>query len=192
MNLFLDFDSTLVNSNEAMVNLFNRKYNKNYSVENLKKYDFRDLFPEVDALTIHRMFSSKELFDEITFVKNSLEVITKYSEFYNIQIVTKSSEPNRELKAEWISKHIPDGIISGVTYIDMVDSKRSMNMKGGIFIDDHIHNIRESNAKVRILFAQYPKAEWSKIDNLDEVYVVSTWNEIASTLEFYKNIGGVI
>ena len=45
IKVYLDFDNTLVDSNSAMIYLLNQEYGTNKSYEELKKYDFKDLFP---------------------------------------------------------------------------------------------------------------------------------------------------
>ena len=46
MKLFIDFDNTIANSSEVIVDMLNEHFGKSENFEKLRKYDFSDLFPE--------------------------------------------------------------------------------------------------------------------------------------------------
>lgn len=192
IKLFVDFDSTLVNSREVAVELFNEMFKKEFTPSELKRRNFTDLFPSVTTKVIHEVFSSDEFYKRLLFKEESYKLLTIYSEFYNIQLVTKINRKGIAKKAEWISRNISSKVIPNIIFVDTQTSKRDIDMSEGILVDDFIDNIRETNAKIKVLYAPYPKAEECQIDNLDEVYVVSTWHEIGSILEFYKGQGKII
>lgn len=192
IKLFVDFDSTLVNSRETALNIFNYTFGQKYSNEQLRKRNFKDLFPLVNEKMIHEVFTSKMFYDFLEFKENSFNILEMYSKFYSIQLVTKVHREGMENKAVWISKNIPSSLIPTIIFVDSGASKKDIDMEGGVFIDDFVENLRETNAKIKILYAPYPDAEECQIDNLDEVYMVSTWHEIGSILEFYRKQGRVI
>lgn len=194
IKLFVDFDSTLVNSKETALSIFNYTFGQKYSNEQLRKQNFKNLFPLVNEKMIHEVFASKMFYDLLEFKENSFNILEMYSKFYSIQLVTKAHREEMERKATWISKNIPSSLIPTIIFVD-VDSgafKKDIDMEGGVFIDNFVENLRGTNAKIKILYAPYPDAEECQIDNLDEVYMVSTWHEIGSILEFYRKHGRVI
>lgn len=192
IKLFVDFDSTLVNSRETALSIFNYTFGQKYSNEQLRKRNFKDLFPLVNEKMIHEVFASKMFYDLLEFKENSFNILEMYSKFYSIQLVTKVHREGMENKATWISKNIPSSLIPTIIFVDSGASKKDIDMEGGVSIDDFVENLRETNAKIKILYAPYPDAEECQIDNLDEVYMVSTWHEIGSILEFYRKQGRVI
>lgn len=192
IKLFVDFDSTLVNSREVAIEIFNKMFKKNFTPGELKKRNFTDLYETVTTKMIHEVFSSDEFYNNLEFNEDSYKILTAYSEFYNIQLVTKVHREGMAKKAEWISKNISNKVIPNIILVDTETSKSDIDMSNGIIVDDFVENIRETNAKIKILYAPYPKAEECQINNLDEVYLVTTWHEIGSILEFYREQGKII
>lgn len=190
--MFVDFDSTLVNSREVAIQLLNERYDKNYSVEQLKKRNFSDLYPDITNDVISEVFSSDNFYRNLSFKENSLYVIKCFCKFYSISIITKENRASFGQKANWISKNVPSYIVPNIIFVDSGGTKGDIDMSNGILVDDYIDNLRESNANIKILYAPYPEAEESKITNLDEVYRVYSWYEIASILSFYMKQGKII
>ena len=67
IKVYLDFDNTLVDSNSAMIYLLNQEYGTNKSYEELKKYDFKDLFPYLTDEHCEELFASGMLFSILEF-----------------------------------------------------------------------------------------------------------------------------
>lgn len=192
IKLFVDFDSTLVNSREVAIGIFNKMFKKNFTPGELRKRNFTDLYDTVTTKMIHEVFTSDEFYKNLNFNEDSYKILTAYSKFYNIQLVTKVHREGMTKKTEWISKNISNKVIPNIILVDTETSKRDIDMSNGIIIDDFVENIRETNAKIKILYAPYPRAEECQINNLDEVYLVTTWHEIGSILEFYREQGKII
>lgn len=190
--LFVDFDSTLVNSCDVVIGIFNRMFSTNYTIDQLKKRNFSDLFKTVTPRLIHKVFDSDEFYSNLKFKEDSYNILSKYCEFYDIQLVTKVCRDSLSKKAEWISKNIDRRVIPNIIFIDTNSSKGVIDMRNGILVDDFVENTRETNAMIKILYSPYPSMEDCHIDNLDEVYKVSTWDEIDSILEFYRKQGKII
>lgn len=210
LKLFLDFDNTLVNTNKVAVEYFNTKFGKAYKLEDLKNYNFMDLFPEISGEDIDEFFNGDFLFTNISFIGNSREVLEKFDEFLQVSIVSMCTESNKITKLYWIAENLPQfsefyGVETGPR-TDEYNSrwaeseggtwsshdKSSVDMSGGIFIDDHIDCLRSSNAKIKILFRFNQDGDWNEFDNTDEIYVVNTWAEIEDILKFYIKLGEVV
>ena len=190
IKLFLDFDSTLVNTNEVALNILNNKYGTSYKIEELKKYDYSDLFPDVNSMILKRIFESDELFENITFVEYCFDYIELHPDDFDITIVTKSTENIDPKKALWLNENFPSGLDYRVEFIRPYESKSKVDMSGGIFIDDVTDNLLESNAPMNILYAPN-KTEWNTVASNTNLFVVSSWNEINEILEFFVTTWGV-
>lgn len=183
INLFLDFDSTIVNTSEVVLEILNKNFHKDFKIEELKKYDYSDLFPEVNGLILRKIFHSDYFFSKLKFIDGCFDIIGKYPERFRVTIVTKTSKPIDVKKTLWLNEHYPKNLDYTVTFVYPFEEKNKVDMSGGVFIDDVIDNIRISNAKVKILYAPN-STEWNKYDNLDEIYVASSWKEINDILDF--------
>ena len=191
INLFVDFDNTLVNTNAVCVSLLNRRYGTSFALEDLHKYDFGDLWPSLTYREIDRLFEEPELFEKISFLSGSESVLSGMKQHFNIHLVSCGTPENKRLKELWLSANFPH-LTSATVLTDGWHDKSSVDMSGGIFIDDHISCLRSSNAAVKVMFKNFSYGDWNEYDNLDEIYIVNTWQEVKSILEFYVKIGGIV
>lgn len=184
IKVFIDFDNTLVNSNQVAINYFNKKFNKNEKLCDLKRYDFSDLFPEATSKDVCDLFNGNELFDNLEFIEDCHTKLYGIRKFIDVDVVSIGSEQNGKLKIEWARKNTT--IVNNITIIDSErHNKSAVDMSDGVFIDDHIECLRSSNAKIKILYRFNQDGDWNKYDNIDKVYIVNTWDEIIEILKFY-------
>jgi len=162
LKLFIDFDSTIVNSIEAYVKTYNEHY-EDYegfipATTNIKQYDFKDQCPLVSNPLL--LFKSLEFFNYLNFINDNTKIILELlQEKFNIAIVTIGTPKNIQLKTEWISKNLPFIEKCYLIYDNPKDKKcimdkSSINMTGGIIIDDMIDNLNSSNATQKYIFGK--------------------------------------
>lgn len=185
MNLYVDFDNTIVNSSEVIVKMLNEQFGENKDYRKLRKYDFKDLFPNCSYWDIEKYFESDKMFEQLELYPESYNTLNSFKDkFENITIVTIGTEDNIEKKR----KFIKDKFSFNIDLIGIENhgrsNKSSVDMRDGVFIDDHVDCLHSSNAKVKILIKTSENAEWSKIEPNDDIYVVSNWYEIYSILDF--------
>ena len=160
MKLFIDFDNTIANSSEVIVDMLNEHFDKNENFEKLRKYDFSDLFPECSYWDIEKFF------DEIS-------------------IVTIGTKDNLENKKRFLKENNLELTFYGIENNGRSD-KSSVDMHNGVFIDDHIGCLHSSNAKIKILMKNVENGEWNKVEPNDDIYVVNNWYEVYSIFDFIK------
>lgn len=163
--LYIDFDNTLVNSSEAICELYNRYYNhfSNFTPARwweVNKYNFTDECPLMTSSELDELFDSEEFFNVVEFMPHASITTLELSFKYDIYIVTMGTPKNLELKQKWINKHM--GYIRGFIGIDdsqFVD-KSCVDLSDGIHIDDVSKMLWTSNARRRICFGDV--CEWNK------------------------------
>lgn len=185
MNLYVDFDNTIVNSSEVIVKMLNEQFGENKDYRKLRKYDFRDLFPNCSYWDIEKYFESDKMFEQLELYPESYNTLNSFKDkFENITIVTIGTEDNIEKKR----KFIKDKFSFNINLIDIENhgrsNKSSVDMRDGVFIDDHVDCLHSSNAKIKILIKTNENAEWSKIEPNEDIYVVNNWYEVYSILDF--------
>lgn len=191
IKLYLDFDNTIVNTNEVAIDYFNKKFGTSKDIRKLKKYNFKDLFESLTDKEIQKFFSSDYLYKNITFLESCYDKLYSIRNYIDAHVVTICCNENIGYKTDWISENMP--IVSKTTCVVKGNNdKSSIDMSDGIFIDDHIECLRSSNAKIKILYKYWQDTEWNEYDNLDEVYVVNSWDEITEILKFYIENGEVL
>lgn len=186
MKLFIDFDNTIANSSEVIVDMLNEHYDKNENFEKLRKYDFSDLFPECSYWDIEKFFNSDEMFERLKIFPNMIETVDAFKDFFDeISIVTIGTKDNLENKKRFLKENNLELTFYGIENNGRSD-KSSVDMHNGVFIDDHIGCLHSSNAKIKILMKNVENGEWNKVEPNDDIYVVNNWYEVYSIFDFIK------
>lgn len=186
MKLFIDFDNTIANSSEVIVDMLNEHFGKNENFEKLRKYDFSDLFPECSYWDIEKFFNSDEMFERLKIFPNMIETVGAFKDFFDeISIVTIGTKDNLENKKRFLKENNLELTFYGIENNGRSD-KSSVDMHNGVFIDDHIGCLHSSNAKIKILMKNVENGEWNKVEPNDDIYVVNNWYEVYSIFDFIK------
>lgn len=186
MKLFIDFDNTIANSSEVIVDMLNEHFDKNENFEKLRKYDFSDLFPECSYWDIEKFFNSDEMFERLKIFPNMIETVDAFKDFFDeISIVTIGTKDNLENKKRFLKENNLELTFYGIENNGRSD-KSSVDMHNGVFIDDHIGCLHSSNAKIKILMKNVENGEWNKVEPNDDIYVVNNWYEVYSVFDFIK------
>lgn len=186
MKLFIDFDNTIANSSEVIVDMLNEHFDKNENFEKLRKYDFSDLFPECSYWDIEKFFNSDEMFERLKIFPNMIETVDAFKDFFDeISIVTIGTKDNLENKKRFLKENNLELTFYGIENNGRSD-KSSVDMHNGVFIDDHIGCLHSSNAKIKILMKNVENGEWNKVEPNNDIYVVNNWYEVYSIFDFIK------
>jgi hypothetical protein len=186
VKLFIDFDNTIANSSEVIVDMLNEHFGKNENFEKLRKYDFSDLFPECSYWDIEKFFNSDEMFEKLKIFPNMIETVDAFKDFFDeISIVTIGTKDNLENKKRFLKENNLELTFYGIENNGRSD-KSSVDMHNGVFIDDHIGCLHSSNAKIKILMKNVENGEWNKVEPNDDIYVVNNWYEVYSIFDFIK------
>lgn len=184
IDLFLDFDDTICLTSKQFVKLANKKYKKEEDWNNINRWDFKDLYPEITNNDIDNIFSSEDFFVDLELCENCLDVINSIKNLVNIHIATIGTDKNLKNKMKWIKENLNiDFNFNGILDTGIND-KSSVDMSGAIFVDDRIDNLRSSNANIKILYKNYHNYSWQQIEPNDNIYVVDSWEQICSILDF--------
>ena len=180
MKIFIDFDDTITMSVENVLRIVNKRYNKNVSVEDIGKWDFSDVYPDIPLKDIVKVFGEEEFFKTLKLKQNVLPVLRKYTKYNDVIIVSKTDMTAMQRKNAWINEHIKSfGISLRFVGIMLKSSKGILDMSDGIMIDDNATFLNETNAKYKILYKNN-----RKFDELQEWdgYTVSSWKELNTLL----------
>jgi 5'(3')-deoxyribonucleotidase len=154
-DLFVDFDGTIANTILAVTELYNEdfKYYKKFKPilwHQIETWDFLECKcanPEY----INTYFNQPRFFEKLKFMENAKEILEKFIERFNIQIVSMGYSPNIRGKNIWIKENNPFANFIGVNFKEY-DDKAHIDMSGGILIEDSAKNLETSNADVKICY----------------------------------------
>lgn len=182
--VYVDFDNTIVESNQKVIEILNDKYGLNKSEDDLEDYGYTSIAPitEEEKLGI---FESDEFFSNLKFKSDFLKVLNKYDGKVKFVITTKGTAENLKKKEQWIKENIP-GNISFVGITNNSLSKRQVDMTNGIQIDDCTAAL-DTNANIKILYKDNHNFNWQSNYNNTDILVVNTWLEIDDILSFYSS-----
>ena len=182
--VYVDFDNTIVESNQKVIGILNDKYGLNKSEDDLEDYGYTSIAPitEEEKLGI---FESDEFFSNLKFKSDFLKVLNKYDGKVKFVITTKGTAENLKKKEQWIKENIP-GNISFVGITNNSLSKRQVDMTNGIQIDDCTAAL-DTNADIKILYKDNHNFNWQSNYNNTDILVVNTWLEIDDILSFYSS-----
>lgn len=182
--VYVDFDNTIVESNQKVIEILNDKYGLNKSEDDLEDYGYTSIAPitEEEKLGI---FESDKFFSNLKFKSDFLKVLNKYDGKVKFVITTKGTAENLKKKEQWIKENIP-GNISFVGITNNSLSKRQVDMTNGIQIDDCTAAL-DTNADIKILYKDNHNFNWQSNYNNTDILVVNTWLEIDDILSFYSS-----
>jgi len=165
VKLFLDFDEVLADSIEAVLYILNKRYNKNVKFDEVKVWNFTDVFPEIDGEIISQIFDAEEFWDVVQLKEGASDFIQYALDnpFINdITIVSVGRKNNLINKENFVKSIWGDKLnFIGVFNHHCVTDKSCVDMSGGMFVDDNEKNLFSSNAEFKLLFKNVADAEWN-------------------------------
>ncbi len=165
--LYLDFDSTIVNSERAFCAVYNQHYQHfedfvTAHEEHAGDWVFRHACPLIHehsadpVAEVRRIFGMEDFFNHLEFYEGAFQTIQALKSEYEIVICTSASPENGSKKVLWIEQHMPfvDEIIILVNKSNNGVGKGRVHMlePGAVFVDDHPANLRSTEAQRKILF----------------------------------------
>ena len=183
MTIYLDFDNIIVESNKRIIDMLNKKYGTSKTEDDLFDYNYNSIYPISEKEKL-QMFESEEFYNGLEFKTGVLDVLNKYSQSYNIIILSVGTEENLKRKQAWLKNNLPyDFEFIGIN--GKSKKKSHINMDNAIQIDDNFDCLK-TNATLKILYKSFHNFPWQEPTSNEELMVVNTWEEIDSILDFYK------
>lgn len=181
--IYVDFDNTIVESNQRIIELLNERYGLSKTEADLLDYGFQSIAPITEEEKL-ALFESDDFFNNLKFKSDFLKVFNKYCGQVEFIITTKGT-PNNLLKKEaWIKEHIPYQVkFIGINNGGL--SKKQVNMSDGIQIDDCTAAL-DTNASLKILYKDNHNFSWQSDYSNTDIMVVNNWEEIDEIISFYS------
>lgn len=158
MNIYLDFDDTITESLQNLTRIVNKRYHKKVRWNDVGKWDFSDVYPDIPLGDIVKVFGEQEFFDTVYPKEYAILALHKLTKRNNAYVVSKCDHEASKRKNEWIKSNLNDmGINIQFTPVPLNGSKSMVDMSDGIFVDDNIKFLEETNAKYKIFFNNHRK-----------------------------------
>ena len=169
--IYLDVDGVIWHSCQAVCDVINKRFNTNVQGNEILSWNFKELKEDLTDEDIETIFGDYYFFKRIRWINGAYDFIRRYKD--KITIVTKGTCMNLTRKLEEFDAFGLDIAMCGLS---LNDSKNSINMEGGLLIDDCTKNLIESNATYKIQFLEYN-------DNMNDI---REWTKEWNGLRMYK------
>ena len=161
--IYIDVAGVLLHSCQAVIDVCKQTYGYNSKItgKDIVSWNFKEL-DNFDDDVIEYLFSCYSFFKYVKWIDGALDFIKSHEK--DIIIVTKGNNVNIYKKMRMFSKLNLNVPVCG---LPLSCSKNSINMDGGLLIDDCTKNLNESNATYKIQFLEYNDGmndvrEWTK------------------------------
>ncbi|KRF09905.1 5' nucleotidase, NT5C type [Paenibacillus sp. Soil787] len=134
----IDMDEVIADFIPKQLALFNREYNENITVEDLKGKKLRELRPQLKE-EIMNYLTEPNFFRDLAVMKDSQEVIKELGEHYEIFITTAAMEfpTSFTAKYEWLKEHF--SFLNDMNFVFCGD-KSVIN--ANYLIDDNVRHFK--------------------------------------------------
>ena len=185
--IYLDVDDVVLNSRSTAVKIFRERYGGGGEE---RSWTFKTTQRGISQDEIIRVFDSEEFWSRVHYKDEFMipfmeEILIPWR--YNVTLVTKGDEGNIKHKWDMLSGRFDFDRV-GFLALDNDESKSQVHMWEGIQIDDNYENLRDTDARVKILFREVDDSDyngfWRVRDNLPRLYVCSMADEIMDVLRF--------
>lgn len=165
--VILDFDGTINNASETIVELYQAK-TKDYSMkyeDKLLQWDFLPYIPKSDYEYAISRFWNQELYDNMELQPHCKDTLIKHSENFEFIIVTKKNPMAVYMNDQWLRNMGIKKYISRVIYLDQKDFTKSI-INADIHLDDKLECLLGGKRDFKLLFGDYKYIE-TDIANTD-------------------------
>ena len=172
MTIAIDMDNVLCNLQEVVVNLFNKRHNKNYTIEDFTDYDVAHILPKNEAILMKNMYGEDNLYGNIKPLPGAQNTVEKLvNAGHQVYVVSDVIPKTYAEKVEWIRFYFPQ-----IDEAHIVAMKHKHKFKCDLMIEDNLQNLLASPYYERICFDY----AWNRkvSDYAYNIHRVSSWNEV--------------
>lgn len=177
MIIACDIDNVICNLQEAVTNLFNKRYGTKYTLDHFNSYNIENVLSVKEANAMKEIYGESGIYDNmvkpILGSQDALQQLIKAG--HHVYLVTDAIPKIYNEKVAWVRHFFP--------FIDdahIISMKHKHLFKCDIMIEDNLNNLLSGHHYERICL-DYP---WNR-DVRDYVYNIhrcSTWNEIIDVI----------
>lgn len=179
MKIFCDFDDTLVRSSKKVVEIINSDFGTSKTEDDVKDWGYKSIYHGMNKQIIDKIFADERFFINLEFFDGALEFLSNR----DVEFCTLGTKENLKRKYNFLKENFPSGFsYSGLEHGD----KSSIDMSGGIQIDDKVSYLENTNASVKILFRNYKNLDYQIIPPNSNIYSVNSWEEIEQLVSFLE------
>lgn len=176
MIIAIDMDNVLCNHQEVVVNLFNKRYNTNYTTKDFTDYDVAQILHKNDAILMKNMYLEDGIYSNVKPLPGAQNAIEKLiNAGHQVYVVSDVIPKTYAEKVEWIRFYFPQ-----IDESHIVAMKHKHLFRCDVMIEDNLQNLLAKPYYERICFDY----AWNRnvSDYVYDIHRVSNWNEVMGVI----------
>lgn len=179
MILVFDFDDTLNNLQETVIEIYNERHHTRYTLSDCIHYDMEDCFPVGMANEIKSLYADPKTYERVKPLSGAKNMLQKLvNSGHQVYIATHNWPQQFNTKAQWIKHHFP---CMDEAHIIAISHKHLLRCD--IMVEDKLDNLLAKPYYYRICMNR----PWNQ-DVYDEVYGICRVNDCQEVLSAIKCI----
>lgn len=171
MIIGIDCDNVLCNLQKVVVELFNDRYDTNYTIEDFKNYDVAQNLPKNEAILMKEMYGEANLYSHVKPLLGAQNAVEKLiNAGHQVYVVSDVIPKTYAEKVEWLKFYFPQ-----IDEAHIVAMKHKHLFRCDVMVEDNLQNLIAKPYYERICF-DYP---WNREvrDYVYNIHRVSSWKE---------------
>lgn len=176
MIIAVDIDNTINNLQEVVTELFNKRHNANYTLDNFHDYDIANDLPKKDATKMKKIYGESGLYDLVKPLPMAQDCLQKLvNAGHHVYLVTDAIPKTYGEKVDWLHHYFP-----------FIDNSRIVSMshkwlfKCDVMVEDNLQNLITGHHYDRICM----NCSWNK--NIDDwvydIHRCEDWNDVVRVI----------
>ena len=176
MVITVDVDDTICNLQEVVVDLFNKRFGSNYTINDFTEYDIMNVLSTQDAIVMKDIYGESGLYNKVKPMPGAQDTIEKLINLgHQVYLVTAAIPETYGEKVAFIKRFFP--------YIDdshIVAMKHKHMFKCDVMIEDNLQALLAKPYYHRICFDQ----PWNRQVNdwTYDIHRCKNWHEIVEVV----------
>lgn len=179
MVITVDVDDTICNLQEVVVDLFNKRFGSNYTINDFTEYDIMNVLSTQDAIVMKDIYGESGLYNKVKPMPGAQDVLEKLINLgHQVYLVTAAIPKTYGEKVAFIKRFFP--------YIDdshIVAMKHKHMFRADIMVEDNLQALLAGQHYHRILVNR----PWNQ-SSKDWVYGINRCNNWSEILEVVNKI----
>jgi 5'(3')-deoxyribonucleotidase len=164
LDITFDCDGPLANTQQEVLNRYNKEYGLNYKMEDIVCWDLTKI--QKPGTDMCKYFTQPGFFRHLTPVKNAQKVVSMLlAQGHEVFVATASPVEGMSDKVLWLGEHYPVIPRKNISLIERKDK-----LTGKIILDDGLHNLKPCNFEYPIVY----DAPWNR-DGAEGLVRVYDW-----------------
>lgn len=187
--IYLDADDTIMNSSLAIIDIANKKFKTNKTIDDLKDWGYESIFKNTDDFNTVSLYESDLFFQTVTPNREFVDFYKKYKKELDFFVVTLGTEKNLEKKQKWFEDFFPEMTFFGIginpkTSENIAFNKSIVDMSNSIQVDDRFDCVKHTNASVKMVLKNNRDFYWANQTDIANFYYMDNWDMIDQSIDF--------